>query len=56
MSSVVVVGGGELGETRKEFVLEGENSGRKLKHFYSVLMNAGNFIDLLRRYRLSKLA
>jgi len=53
LSAAVV---GEQGETRKEFVLEGESSGRKIKHFYSVLMNTGNFIDLVRRYRPSKLA
>ena len=47
---------GDEGETRKEFVLEGENSGRKIKHFYSLLMNTGNFIDLVHRYRPGKLA
>jgi hypothetical protein len=53
LSAAVV---GEEGETRKEFVLEGQYSGRKIKHFYSVLANTGNFIGLVRRHRPSKLA
>jgi hypothetical protein len=43
VAAVVVVGGGGSGgggeqtETRKEFVLGGENSGRKIKHFKTFL-------------------